>query len=124
MKNISLIIIILSSIIISCSSPKSLDNTYYGFLPCADCIGISYELTLKPDQTYLSKSVYEGKPKNDTFTEEGEYSIENDSILVLVGENDSTHYIIKSSEKLVQLNHEGKTIQSNFQVSMNSLQIQ
>lgn len=56
------------------NSQNSLDvhGTYMGILPCDDCIGIQFKLTIQDDSTYSTKSIH---PKNadEVFEQKGRY---------------------------------------------------
>lgn len=53
---------------------ENLAGTYTGTLPCADCDGISFELTLNPDLSYVSRTSYLGKSE-EPVVKEGTFSI-------------------------------------------------
>ncbi len=47
-------------LLMGCSRPpiEIPTGTFYGTLPCADCPGIRYELTLNDDGTYVEQTEY------------------------------------------------------------------
>lgn len=70
----------------------SVKGTYSGVLPAADRDGIRTTLTLKEDMTYELESVYLGE-KNETFNENGTYSVSEDGLVALVSStNEKTYY--------------------------------
>ena len=66
-------------------------GTYYGYLPCADCPGINYELTLKEDFTYLEKMLY-AERGNKIFTHQGSYE-QKDGKIHLKGKSEGSGMI-------------------------------
>lgn len=94
-------------------APEKITTTYYGVLPCADCPGIFYELTLNDDFTYSEKSYYL-ESGVDTITVTGDFNVTPDSLVVLsnsAGENRFEKLKI-SNETLKILDREGKEITS------------
>ncbi len=61
---------------------QSVSGDWTGVLPCADCSGIQFELSLHPDGTYAETSVYEGK-NAAPVTQEGKWSMSADSVVML-----------------------------------------
>lgn len=83
---------------VSCTEKPSLNDTFYGITPCADCPGILYELELKEDFTFSEKSTYldrEAEVKNL-----GTYTIEED-LLILESEEGIKKLRIKGDELLL-----------------------
>lgn len=64
------------------SLTEAVAGTWQGTIPCADCPGIEYELELKPDHTYIERSIYL-EENVDPFIEKGEWEISKDSIITL-----------------------------------------
>ncbi|MGB6192677.1 MAG: copper resistance protein NlpE N-terminal domain-containing protein, partial [Terracidiphilus sp.] len=50
---------------------SGLPATFKETLPCADCAGIDYQLNLRPDHTFASRMVYEGR--NASFGDSGSW---------------------------------------------------
>jgi heat shock protein HslJ/uncharacterized membrane protein/uncharacterized lipoprotein NlpE involved in copper resistance len=89
---------------------KVLFGDWFGELPCADCAGISYKLSLNSDMTYSDASVYRGKDENPFF-ESGTWKLLSDSTFSLSG---SERKFLFSSNELIMLDLEGNRIESGF----------
>lgn len=87
-----------------------LSGDWFGELPCADCAGISYKLTLNSDMTYNDVSVYRGKDEIPFF-ESGTWKLLSDSTFVL---SDNERKFLLSSNELILLDKEGNRIASGF----------
>ncbi|MBS4035290.1 MAG: copper resistance protein NlpE N-terminal domain-containing protein [Ignavibacterium sp.] len=83
---------------------------WFGELPCADCAGISYKLSLNSDMTYSDVSVYRGKDENPFF-ESGTWKLLSDSTFSLSG---SERKFLFSSNELIMLDLEGNRIEAGF----------
>lgn len=95
------------SMLFACGSSRVPEaGTYYGYLPCADCPGISYALDLKADGTYRLQRFY--SDRSDAPTENtGTYTVENDRINLSGGElNDLTF----TGDQLVVMDKSGEPI--------------
>lgn len=92
------------------NSQNALDwsGTYKGMAPCADCEGIETELILNKDLTFVLKTKYLGKEKDNVFEEKGNFTWnESGSFISLKG----IPYQYKVGENtLTQLDVEGKVI--------------
>jgi len=88
--------------------------TFAGDLPCADCAGIRFNLTLRPDGTFLSRAEYVGKGK--PFYDLGRWSMENeDTRLVLrSGQEAPRQFARTDANTLRQLDLEGREITSKL----------
>ncbi len=95
--------------------PANVDSLMYlmkatqweGYLPCADCSGIRYQLTLRNNQSYEGTMIYEGKNVNP-FVEDGRWSISSQGRLILSsGSKTEMKYLIedKSLRMLDQNGH-------------------
>ncbi|MGB6193952.1 MAG: META domain-containing protein, partial [Terracidiphilus sp.] len=81
-------------------------------LPCADCAGIDYQLNLRPDHTFASRMVYEGR--NASFGDSGSWGMDG-AMLVLKGKHGGTErYAIRDADTLRQLDANGNAIQSKL----------
>lgn len=91
-------------------SPDALvGQTYSGITPCADCEGIFYKLSLREGQRFEERSIYIGE-SNRPFTDTGSYTIQDDTLLILEGENKkATRFAIEDSV-LVMLDQKGERI--------------
>jgi uncharacterized membrane protein/heat shock protein HslJ len=95
-KKISLLLfVVVITTLISCSSSQkntsaTVINTnidqvvgnYTGTIPCADCEGIEYHLTLNSDYTYTKSTTYIGKSATANI-QNGKFSISNNQIIEL-----------------------------------------
>src|SRR5690625_667057 len=82
MRNSSLFFLF-ALLLVSCADKNvAIDESFYGIIPCADCPGIEYELHLYDDNTFEESVLYQDRMV-DAHIEDGTYSIENDSIIVI-----------------------------------------
>ncbi|POY35304.1 hypothetical protein C3K47_16095 [Solitalea longa] len=99
---------------------KRLAAAYHGTLPCADCGGITTELSLYEDNTYELSEVYQGKGDGKPFLSRGNYTtdkgFENDdkAVLYVLDYDRQGHerYFLKSNSELIMLDRTGKRIKS------------
>lgn len=92
------------------NSQKALDwqGTYKGTTPCADCEGIETELILNKDLTFVLKTKYLGKEKQNIFEEKGTFTWNAlGSIISLKGM--PNQYKV-GENTLTQLDMEGKAV--------------
>ncbi|MFB6455783.1 copper resistance protein NlpE N-terminal domain-containing protein [Chitinophaga sp. Hz27] len=96
-----------------------LTGTYQGTLPCADCPGMDYQISLYDDHTYSELRSYQGRGQNMATVETGTWKAVNDSIAMLEQKNDSTSFLA-SAGKLILLDKAGKRIEgvlaSNYEL--------
>lgn len=92
---------------------KKLDwpGIYYGFTPCADCIGLKTSLALNKNNSYILITQYVGKSPRD-FVEKGKFTWgDQDNMIVLTPRNGGeVKYYIVEKDVLVQLDSHGKRI--------------
>lgn len=71
---------------------NSLDwqGTYKGTLPCADCTGIDYTLTLNEDETYTLTQVYQGKEDGGQFSSNGKFHWDTKGSLITLEDGSET----------------------------------
>ncbi|HEX5652784.1 MAG TPA: copper resistance protein NlpE N-terminal domain-containing protein [Chitinophagaceae bacterium] len=87
-------------------------GTYYGYLPCADCPGITTYLLLNPDMTYRLEETYKGK--NDTAIKHtGSWHRDNNKIILNDGDKVRMSYEL-DGDRLLQLDIEGRRITGNL----------
>ena len=84
---------------------------WQGTIPCADCPGINYQLTLQKDRTYEESSEYLGKDAKP-FLEKGTWLITEDSVVILTKPNGQTQFQF-SNGNLVMLDQQGQPIASS-----------
>ena len=88
-------------------------------LPCTDCSGIEYTLTMNPDSTFILKSTYLGKPADhNTFIEAGQWSVTGSRNLLLELPQENL-YLKQMGKNLLWLDNQGNIIKSkqNYQLS-------
>ena len=98
--------------------PANVDSLVYlmkatqweGYLPCADCSGIEYQLTLRDNKSYEGTMIYEGKNVNP-FVEDGSWSISSKGWLILTSGSNSQMKFLIQDKALRMLDQSGKIIQ-------------
>jgi uncharacterized membrane protein len=85
---------------------------YQGYLPCADCRGISTFLQLKPDMTFRLEETYHKKVDSLHLTN-GKWKTENGKIILQSG-NETLNSYLPEGEKLWQLDYQGNRISGNL----------
>lgn len=124
MKKLILLSLFLFLVVIGCSSaPETVQDTklvtylsngiWLGSLPCADCEAIDYQLSLKPDFTFIQKFVYKGKGE-EQFVDEGTWFFSSDSVIELDSYDYAKMFLI-SGKELIMLDQYGDRIQSEFE---------
>ena len=117
-KSVSLVIIALGLLVGACSQQKAgkseitkkvQGKTYNGILPCADCEGILYEVTLNNDQTYEASSVYIGE-SNRPFVDSGTWKVKDDTLLALEVDSTIDKTLAVEDSSLVMLDKNGKRV--------------
>jgi uncharacterized lipoprotein NlpE involved in copper resistance len=89
----------------------SVEGTYSGVTPCADCEGIRETLELAGGK-YTLKLEYLGK-KGGYFVERGKYKVGRGTI-ALEGGAESSSYKLAGGDALLKLDMDGKPIESAF----------
>lgn len=85
-------------------------TTYSGVIPCADCPGILYEISFDEAQKYSASSIYISD-SNRPFIENGSWSVENDTLIVLKDDSaDQARQFAFHDSSLVILDQEGSRI--------------
>lgn len=88
-------------------------STYSSIVPCADCEGIAYQLTLRENHKYESSSVYIGESSRP-FIEKGAWSVKEDTLLVLEEETGTSKEFAIDDSVLVMLDQQEKQINGSF----------
>jgi heat shock protein HslJ len=98
----------------SSSALPDLPSTFTGTLPCADCPGIKYRLSINPDQTFSSHMAYE--ERNASFEDTGKWELtDNGRVLVLHGSHNATDkFAVRDSDTLRKLDMNGNEIESKL----------
>jgi uncharacterized lipoprotein NlpE involved in copper resistance len=99
--------------------PAALTGSYSGVIPCADCPGIRYTLTLLPDSVAIRRMTYfEAKDGKDaTFSERRRWKLTPDGTqLVLYGATGSPERLRvgPGGRVLTMLDAEGRPIRSGL----------
>lgn len=85
-------------------------ESFFGVVPCADCDGIAYDISFYANSRYESSSMYIGK-SNEKFIEQGSWSANNDSIIVLRNEEEEERSMQLNGSRLKMLDLEGNEIE-------------
>ncbi|MGC9423324.1 MULTISPECIES: copper resistance protein NlpE [Vibrio] len=92
---------------------NSLDwqGTYQGVLPCADCAGIEYTLTLNDDLTYTLTEIYQTDEETKPLTSTGKFHWDkNGSVITLEDGSDSANQYFVGENILMKLDINGEKI--------------
>lgn len=101
---------------------KIIDNAYSGVLPCADCSGIDTTILMEKDGTYVIEYIYlETKDGNQSYFETGTWAKDGNKYLFVNTAGDRSYYDLQD-KKLVMLDQEGKSIESNMNYSLAMVQ--
>lgn len=68
---------------------SDLPARYAGTLPCGDCAGIDYQLTLTADHQYLLHAHYQGTLSSDDFVEIGQWRFDQDKQVMTLSPDNS-----------------------------------
>ncbi|HVI48901.1 MAG TPA: copper resistance protein NlpE N-terminal domain-containing protein [Chitinophaga sp.] len=85
-------------------------GTYQGTLPCADCPGMDYQISLFDDHTFSELVAYQGRGENVAEVESGTWKQLNDSVVLIQKKTDSSSFLA-SDGKLLLLDRQGKRIE-------------
>lgn len=92
------------------NSQNSLDylGEYYGLLPCADCMGIQFKLTLQADSSYTAASIYLGKSE-EVYVKKGSYNWDEfgQKIICRIDNKIVARYQVEEN-RLVQFGQQGR----------------
>lgn len=135
-----LLIVVFAAVIAACSYHNadhkqhrsalihSVSGHFSGMFPCADCSGLRQDLLLKPDLTYILKRTYIAAPVGDTtFVDKGNWIIKKGNQFIpgkymcVLDPGDTLRrqlLEIVTDDSLVQLDREGKKINSPFNASL------
>ncbi len=87
--------------------------TFSGTIPCADCPGIKFSLTLRPDSLFYATDVYiEGKdPEHSSFTWWGHWSFSEATRKITLFTGDHPQFLkLVDSNRIRMLDGEGNEI--------------
>lgn len=91
----------------SVDAQTNIQGTYYGEIPCADCSGINYELTLNNDNSYVETNIYQGENESKHI-EKGTYNISKKGVVTL-NENNQKQFHFEN-DKLIMLDASGNKV--------------
>ncbi|ATJ84062.1 META domain-containing protein [Halomonas beimenensis] len=91
-----------------------LPASFRGELPCADCPGIRYHLSLFPDGIYTLKATYLGEGERRRFHEQGRWAVDGAgrTLTLAGGDQGPRQWRIHDSASLEMLDLEGQAIVS------------
>jgi heat shock protein HslJ len=100
------------------TSPASLEPParYSGVLPCADCVGIRFDVDLRPGNVYVLRMTYLGATPERSYDDIGAWSLASDlRTLALKGTRQSPLlFAVNSPTTLRKLDAEGQVIESEL----------
>jgi uncharacterized lipoprotein NlpE involved in copper resistance len=85
-------------------------GTYQGTLPCADCPGMDYQVSLYDDHTFSQLVAYQGRGQGIATVETGTWKQTSDSTVMLQKKTDSSSFLAAEG-KLLLLDTKGKRIE-------------
>lgn len=90
-------------------------STWEGVIPCADCPGIVYTLTLKKDSNYIGKMVYEEKSV-EPIIDSGNWIINDTGKIILSSaeKGSSPQYLLFKEKFVEMLDGDGNKIETNL----------
>ncbi|MGS2738838.1 copper resistance protein NlpE [Sinomicrobium sp. M5D2P17] len=97
------------------NAANSLDfeGVYEGIIPCADCEGIKLTVAINEDGTFKEENEYLGVAKENTFSNEGTWNIE-ESTITFTPETGEPHMYFVGEGFIKMLDQEGNEIESDF----------
>ncbi len=108
-----LYILVVSLIAISCNQTKkeTPNGTYYGTLPCADCLGINYKITFENDSTYSEEQFYQDR-NVDPLKHTGNFMVSENGTITLTNkkETDGIRQFALKNDTLQILDNSGKPV--------------
>ncbi|WP_142684314.1 copper resistance protein NlpE N-terminal domain-containing protein [Chitinophaga polysaccharea] len=91
-------------------TPTVVTGTYQGTLPCADCPGMDYQISLFNDHTFSELVAYQGRGQGIASVETGTWKQTSDSTVMILKKTDSSSFLA-SEGKLLLLDTKGKRIE-------------
>jgi len=92
------------------ATPTVITGTFQGTLPCADCPGMDYQISLFDDHTFHELVAYQGRGQGIASVETGTWKQTSDSTVMLQKKTDSSSFLA-SEGKLLLLDTKGKRIE-------------
>jgi copper homeostasis protein (lipoprotein) len=111
------------ALLVACGGPVlaasvlgSLPATFSGVLPCADCMGIQYQVNLLPEGAYVQRMTYRRDAHDDSWYELGAWSLLSDgrTLLLTGGREGNAYWAVTATGALRKLDREGNPIGSNL----------
>jgi copper homeostasis protein (lipoprotein) len=98
------------------SALGSLPATFTGLLPCADCVGIRYQINLLPGGAYMQRMTYRRESHDDSFYELGAWSLLSDGRTLMLegGREGSAFWAVTATGALRKLDREANPIDSDL----------
>ncbi|WP_162427038.1 copper resistance protein NlpE N-terminal domain-containing protein [Pontibacter pudoricolor] len=93
--------------------PRSVVGVWRGVIPCADCPGINYNLSLNEDNTFEETMVYQERDV-EPYTRTGTWQIANGILQLHGNDSTSTQFDLSIGGELHMLDQKGKRITTNL----------
>jgi copper homeostasis protein (lipoprotein) len=93
---------------------RNLPATFSGTLPCADCPGIRYQLSLFPDDTFMLRMTYTAKDPSTTRDEVGSWALSSDrrALAIKSADGPPEYFAIRDAGTLRKLDMDGQPMAS------------
>lgn len=87
----------------------NLPATFAGMLPCADCVGVRYQINLLPDGAYMQRTTQLRDGQDVSFSEVGAWSLSRDGRTLTLegGRVDATRWAVRDVNTLEKLDRRG-----------------
>jgi copper homeostasis protein (lipoprotein) len=94
----------------------ALPVTFAGLLPCADCVGIRYEINLLAGRAYMQRATYLRDGHDQSYYELGAWSLADDgrTLVLESGRRGRAYWAVKDAGTLRKLDLEGRPIESKL----------
>jgi uncharacterized membrane protein/uncharacterized lipoprotein NlpE involved in copper resistance len=93
--------------------PGSVIGVWRGVIPCADCPGINYNLSLNEDNTFEETMIYQER-EVEPYTRAGTWQIANGILQLSGNDTTSTQFDMSIGGELHMLDQEGKRINTSL----------
>ena len=94
----------------------TLPATFTRMLPCADCMGIRYQINLLPGGAYMQRTTYLRDGHDESYYELGAWSLANEGRTLALegGRKGGASWAVKDARTLRKLDLEGRPIESTL----------
>lgn len=94
----------------------ALPVTFAGLLPCADCMGIRYEINLLAGRAYMQRATHLRDGHDESYYELGAWSLADDgrTLVLESGRKGRAYWAVKDAGTLRKLDLEGRPIESKL----------